>query len=228
VASSVIMARASGLAPVAFFINLKTHLGSTTSSRRRRRQLSVVHARSARLHPGWRPPQTSGFLSNRHAHTRARRTHTHTPCVRIRKDPCLSMSVHRTARMTVSLAPSPQPTTLPLCVERSFARQLQPPKVCGPQARLSCHDSTPGPGAYCPLQEGHIWGGGGGGRTRECLAALWSECCSSLLLNLDRRSPARQAPTATARARDPPEISRDLPELACHRPPLPCRIMRVG
>ena len=42
VASSDIMARASGLAPVASFINLKTHLGSTTSSRRTRRQLSVA------------------------------------------------------------------------------------------------------------------------------------------------------------------------------------------
>ena len=42
VASSGIMARASGLAPVASFINLKTHLGSTTSPRRTRRQLSVA------------------------------------------------------------------------------------------------------------------------------------------------------------------------------------------
>ena len=42
VASSGIMARASGPAPVASFINLKTHLGSTTSSRRTRRQLSVA------------------------------------------------------------------------------------------------------------------------------------------------------------------------------------------
>ena len=42
VTSSDIMAQASGPAPVASCINLKTHLGSTTSSRRRRRQLSVA------------------------------------------------------------------------------------------------------------------------------------------------------------------------------------------
>ena len=39
--------------------------------------------------------------------------------------------------------------------------------------------------------------------------------------------PPLQAPTATARARDPPEISRNPPELACHRPPLPCRRMQA-
>ena len=71
-------------------------------------------------------------------------------------------------------------------------RTSSPPAARPEHRTLGSHVSTPGPGAYCPLQEGHIWGGGGGGRTRECLAALWSECCSSLLLKLDRRSPARQ------------------------------------
>jgi len=52
VASSDIMARASGPAPVASCINLKTHLGSTTSSRRTRRQLSVA-ARSWRSPTSW-------------------------------------------------------------------------------------------------------------------------------------------------------------------------------
>ena len=75
-------------------------------------------------------------------HTRARaHTHAHTPCGRIRKDSCLRMSVHCTARMTDSEHLSRPPATTsypstyyPLGVERLFTRQLQPPKVCGPQA----------------------------------------------------------------------------------------------
>ena len=53
------------------------------------------------------------------------------------------MSVHCTARMTGSerLSRPPATTSYPstyysLGVERLFARQLQPPKVCGPQALL--------------------------------------------------------------------------------------------
>ena len=42
VASLDTITRASGLAPVASLINIKTHLGSTTSSRRTRRHLSVA------------------------------------------------------------------------------------------------------------------------------------------------------------------------------------------
>jgi hypothetical protein len=42
VVSSGIIVRASGFAPVASSIKLKTHLGSTTSSRRTRRRLSVA------------------------------------------------------------------------------------------------------------------------------------------------------------------------------------------
>jgi len=76
-------------------------------------------------------------------------------------------------------------------------------------------------------QEGHIGAMGEGGEPGAALRHFGASAAVRLL-NLDRRSPARQAPTATARARDPPEISRDLPELACHRPPLPCRRMRVG
>ena len=97
VASSGSMARASGLAPAASFISLKTHLVSTTSSRHRRRQLSVAARSSARVHPGWRPPQTAGFPSSRHAHTRAR-AHTHTHTVRVDQErscqPCLCTALH--------------------------------------------------------------------------------------------------------------------------------------
>ena len=71
-------------------------------------------------------------------HTRARaHTHAHTPCGRIRKDSCLRMSVHRTDSERLSRPPATTsyPSTYhPLGVERRFTRQLQPPKVCGPQA----------------------------------------------------------------------------------------------
>ena len=130
-------------------------------------------------------------------HTRARaRTRTHTLCGRIRKDPANHVcALHCTHdRQRASLAATGY-NLLPLTyyslgVERLFARQLQPPKVCGPQALLHAaarpehrtvgsHVSTcPRAWRVLPGAEGPHWGAGGGGRARGCLAPLWSECCS--------------------------------------------------
>eukprot|EP00964_Phaeocystis_antarctica_P005227 scaffold2862_cov56-Phaeocystis_antarctica.AAC.1 len=119
------------------------------------------------------------------------------------------MPVHCTARMTDSERLSRPPATTsypstyhPLGVERLFTRQLQPPKVCGRQAlpraaarpehrTLGCHVSTPGPGVYCPLQEGHIGAMGEGGEPGAALRHFGASAAVRLL-NLDRRSPARQ------------------------------------
>ena len=159
------------------------------------------------LIPDWGVPQTAGFPSSRHAHTRTRaRTHTHIRLYRAGGSrPMHVCALHASQTASVSLAATSY-NLLPLnlltlrCrVALHFARQLQLPKVCGPQAlpraaarpehRTLGRCQHPRPGAYCRRA---ALGGGGGGRTRDCLAPLWSECCTSRRLNLDRRSPARQ------------------------------------
>ena len=89
-------------------------------------------------------------------------------------------------------------TYYPLGVERLFSRQLQPPKVSGPQAlprtaarpeHRTLMSAPPRAWRVLPGAEGPHWGAGGGGRTRGCLAPLWSKCCSHacLISTGDRR-----------------------------------------
>ena len=184
-----------------------------------------------------------------------------------------------------------------LGVERLFARQLQPPKVCGPQALLHAaarpehrtvgsHVTCPRAWRVLPGAEGPHWGAGGGGRVRGCLAPLWSECCSPVesrqeiagtpdaprgegwgdgqvgegasegraaalapvaapvggcecrenccsctpLHRMNPRTPLTYTRYRRRQLRPELEIrprSLDPPELACHRPPLPCRRMQA-